>query len=170
MQMKKIIRIREERCTGCRVCEMVCSLEKEVVLSPKKSRIRIFQARTKGLDIPSICQLCNPAPCVNICPSGALKKDADTETIVADMETCIGEKCLKCTLECPYGAITWDVLDESLICCDLCGGDPECVKFCDPKALIFEKCDQAEAQEQRDHLEKLLQPFLEIQVARRWEG
>jgi Fe-S-cluster-containing hydrogenase component 2 len=160
--MKKIIRVREERCTGCRVCEMICSLEKEGVFNPKKSRIKMFQERAKGLDVPSVCQLCDPAPCVNICPVDALKKDANGGTIVVDRETCIGEKCLKCILECPYGAITWDSLSESLVCCDLCGGDPECVKFCEPRALMFEKCDQVEAQQQRSDLEKLLRPILKV--------
>ena len=79
------------------------------------------------------------------------------------METCIGEECLQCTMECPYGVITWGFVNESLICCDLCGGDPECVKFCDTRALEFDKCDQLEIQQQRNYLGKLLQPFLEIQ-------
>lgn len=157
--MLKIIRIREERCTGCRICEMICSLEKEGVFSPRKSRIRIFKDRAKGLDIPSVCQLCDPAPCVNICPNGALRKDANNGTVFIDMETCLGEECLKCTLACPYGAITWDVLNESLICCDFCGGDPECVKSCDKRAIIFEKCDQVEVRQQRNHLKKVLKPF-----------
>jgi carbon-monoxide dehydrogenase iron sulfur subunit len=163
MGLEKIIRLREERCTGCRVCEMICSLEKEGIFNPHRSRIKVFQRRPKGLDIPLVCQLCDPAPCVNICPSGALRKNTNTGAIFIDKETCIGERCLACTIECPYGAIAWDVLDESLICCDLCGGDPECVKFCDTRALEFEKCDQLEIQEQRSHLGKLLQPFLEIQ-------
>lgn len=62
-QMKKIIRVREERCTGCRVCKMVCSLEKEGSFNPRRSRIKVFQNRGEGLDIISICQQCEPAPC-----------------------------------------------------------------------------------------------------------
>jgi len=164
--MKKIIRIREERCTGCRVCEMICSLEKEGVFNPQKSRIKIFQNRAKGLDIASVCQLCNPAPCVDVCPAGALRIDADAGTILVDRETCVGEKCLKCTRECPYGAIAWDGLSESVVSCDLCGGDPECVKFCKPRTLTFEKCDPEETQKQRDDLQKFFQPILGVQKAR----
>jgi Fe-S-cluster-containing hydrogenase component 2 len=164
--MVKAIRIREERCTGCRCCELICSLDKEGAFSPQKARIKIFQDRGKGFDIPSVCQLCNPAPCVDVCPSGALTKDASTETVIFDKETCLGEKCLKCMSECPYGALSWNITEESITGCDLCGGDPECVKICDRRALQFERCDPAELQQQRKDLEKLLQPLLQNRVAR----
>lgn len=164
--MVKAIRIREERCTGCRSCELICSLDKEGVFNPQKSRIKIYQDRGKGFDIPSVCQLCNPAPCIDICPSGALTKDASTETVIFDKETCIGEKCLKCMSECPYGALHWDILKESVIGCDLCGGDPECVKTCDSRAIQFEKCDPVEIQQQRKNLEKLLHPLLQNRAAK----
>ena len=78
----------------------------------------------------------------------------------------MGEKCLECTRECPYGAITWDVPSESLVCCDLCAGDPECVKFCQPRALTFEECGPEEIRQQRDDLKKFFQPVLEVQRVR----
>lgn len=149
---------------------MVCSLEKEGVFNPQKSRIKIFQDRARGLDISSVCQRCDPAPCVDICPAGALRKDANNETVVLDGSICIGEKCLECSKACPYGAITWDVLGETLICCDLCGGDPECVKYCKPRVLLFEECDPIEIQQQRDDLEKLIRPFLNVKVAKAREN
>lgn len=166
-EMTKIIKIREERCTGCRVCELVCSLEKTEAFNPQKSRIKIFEDRRKGVEIASVCQLCDPAPCIDACPAGALGKDPKMGTLLINHEICQGERCLSCQSECPHGAITWDVEDESLICCDLCGGDPECVKVCRFRALTFEKCDPEEMEEQRNSLEALLEPFLKIQKANR---
>jgi hypothetical protein len=33
--------------------------------------------------------------------------------------------------------------------CDFCGGDPQCVAFCVPEALLFEHVDSAVATRQR---------------------
>ena len=160
----KIIRVRGERCTGCRVCELVCSLEKTGIFNPRKSRIKIFQDRAKGAEIASLCQMCNPAPCVDVCPAGALGKDPKAGTLIINQEMCIGGRCLRCVAECRYAAITWDAPDGSLICCDLCDGDPECVKVCRFRALTFEKCDLEEIEQQKTNLEELLQPFLKVQT------
>ncbi len=159
----KVIRIRQERCTGCRVCEMACSLEKEGAFNPQQSRIKIFQDRAEGLNIFSICQLCDPAPCVVACPVSALKRDPKDGTIAADKDICIGTKCLECIRECPYGAIRWNVPGDSPLSCDLCAGDPECVKFCRPGALTFEECGPEEIPQQRDDLKKFFQPFRKVQ-------
>ena len=35
------ISINKETCTGCRICEIVCSLSHERVINPEKSRIYI---------------------------------------------------------------------------------------------------------------------------------
>ncbi len=163
-EMMKIIKVRGERCTGCRVCELVCSLEKAGIFNPQKSRIKIFEDRTKGTEIASVCQMCDPAPCIDVCPAGALGKDSKAGTLIVNREMCIGERCLNCASECPYGAITWDVAGGSLICCDLCGGDPECVKVCRFRALTFEKCDPEEIEQQKNDLQELLQPFLKVQT------
>lgn len=144
---------------------MICSLTKEGIFNPGSSRIKIFQDRAKGLDVASFCQRCDSAPCIDACPMDALRRNRDTNTIVVESETCIGEKCLNCTLECPYGAINWDIACNSIISCDLCGGDPECVKNCQPRALLFEECDATEVQEQENELQRLLRPFVEFHRA-----
>ena len=40
-------------------------------------------------------------------------------------------------VSCPFGAITYDTDRRSLMKCDLCGGDPQCVRFCPTDALKF---------------------------------
>ena len=38
---------------------------------------------------------------------------------------------------CPFGAILYDPDNRRVIKCDLCGGDPQCVRFCPTGALQF---------------------------------
>jgi Fe-S-cluster-containing hydrogenase component 2 len=64
---------------------------------------------------------------MDICPEEALTKSAETGAISVDEELCI--RCESCVSACPFGAITI-APDESIIVCDLCGGDPTCVKYC----------------------------------------
>jgi Fe-S-cluster-containing hydrogenase component 2 len=44
---------------------------------------------------------------------------------------------------CPFGGITWDAETRSMIKCDLCDGDPECVKHCLYGALAWLPADEA---------------------------
>ena len=47
----------------------------------------------------------------------------------------LNEKCTGCKLcikACPFGAIQVGP-NREILKCDLCGGDPECVKYCQPR-------------------------------------
>jgi Fe-S-cluster-containing hydrogenase component 2 len=50
---------------------------------------------------------------------------------------------------CPYGAISLDTQRHIMIHCNLCEGDPECVKFCPTKALDFVRMDMADMPRRR---------------------
>jgi len=50
-----------------------------------------------------------------------------------DRELCIS--CFKCLEACPFGAIFAHPDCPGPIKCDLCGGDPECVKACPKEAI-----------------------------------
>ena len=58
-------------------------------------------------------------------------------------------------LNCPFGAISIDSGDEKLIKCDLCGGDPTCVKFCSTGALQYVKEDTYSLRKMKEAVEKL---------------
>ena len=66
-------------CTGCRICELVCSFHQERVFSPELSSIRILRNnRTAAIElsIDSTCDLCveeNVPQCIKYCVYGALK-------------------------------------------------------------------------------------------------
>ena len=49
-------------------------------------------------------------------------------------DVCI--KCGKCIEACPFAAIDWHPTKKTPLVCDVCDGEPECVKFCSPNALL----------------------------------
>ena len=51
--------------------------------------------------LPVMCQHCDSAPCVDVCPTGASFKRADGVVLV-NKHTCIG--CRYCMMACPYKA------------------------------------------------------------------
>jgi len=51
--------------------------------------------------LPVMCQHCETAPCVDVCPTGASFKRADGVVLV-NKHTCIG--CRYCVMACPYKA------------------------------------------------------------------
>ena len=134
--MNKTLVIDYERCTGCRNCEMACSVYHVQACNPAKSAVRVVKREREGLNVPIVCQQCEKAACADICPVQAISRDADTDAMVVDEDLCVG--CQMCVVACPFGAITLDKDRRQAIKCDLCGGaEPWCVRFCEPGALTY---------------------------------
>jgi len=112
---------------------MACSLMKEEVFSTTKSRIHIYQDESKCFSVPTICEHCTNPPCIPVCPVNAIIKDDISGIVNLDEEVCIG--CGKCKEACPFDSIR--IRNGKAFKCDLCGGDPECVKVCYPYALQY---------------------------------
>lgn len=136
--MGKMLFVDIGKCVGCGVCELVCSSKHNDHLDSNKSRIHntIFMEEATAISI--VCVHCEDPFCGKICPAGAItvEKDEDTgATLVTVSETkCVG--CKMCMLACPYGCIV--VSDKGYAeKCDLCGGAPECVKYCPTAAITF---------------------------------
>lgn len=115
------------KCTGCRRCEIACSLHHEKKIWPEASRIRIFML-IPGIEIPHLCAQCHDFPCVSACTFGALRVDERTNAVLVDREKCTG--CGKCIEACPGNIPFLHPEDNKAVICDLCEGDPECVKVC----------------------------------------
>ena len=93
-----------KRCIGCNACAVACkqennlpndvfftkTLSEEVGEYPKVSRVYI----------PTLCNHCEDAPCVDVCPTGASFKSEDTGIVDIDHEKCVG--CRACMMGCPY--------------------------------------------------------------------
>jgi len=136
MKYKRITSIDTDACTGCRMCEMVCSLvHGESSINPKNSRIRIEEDPEKGIFLPKVCNLCEDNPCIEACPESALSKDEKSGMIIVDDELCTA--CESCIDACSYDAISIDTMTDKAIICDLCEGDPMCVKYCLQGAIVF---------------------------------
>jgi Fe-S-cluster-containing hydrogenase component 2 len=60
-------------------------------------------------------------------------------------------------LVCPFGAISLD--GDRMIKCDLCEGDPQCVKWCATKALEFKPIDRARKSLMERKAEGILKSF-----------
>lgn len=132
--MQKAIVPLYEVCTGCRMCELVCALFHFGTINPKKSNITIAKRGIRH-DLPVVCNQglnCNEE-CVASCPVECIKRENGILKIIKD--ECIG--CEACVEACPYNAIK--MVGEIAIKCDLCDGDPNCVKFCSLGAIKFDE-------------------------------
>ncbi len=129
------ISISPERCTGCQSCEMVCSLSHEGACSPALSRIQVKKWGEIAVSIPIVCQHCEGAPCVSICPTRARKRVPETKAVVTDPEWCVG--CKSCIYACPYAAPVIHPDTGKTMTCDLCDGKPLCTQACTVGALSY---------------------------------
>ena len=137
----RLIEVSHRRCTGCRSCEMVCSLAHEGECSAAKSRIKILRDEEFGNNVISLCLHCADAICIASCPNEALRRNPETGAVLVDDELCIG--CEACVEVCILGALSLNPEKTVVFKCDLCGGDPECVKWCNRGALAFVETDVA---------------------------
>lgn len=134
--MPKLI-IESERCTGCNSCMLVCSFTHEGYCSLARSRIWIAKDEERAVSEPQVCIQCEEIHCIEVCPVEALSQDEIRGVLKWDGERCT--HCHLCAEACPYGGIQFDRMDELLIC-DLCRGDPACVKVCRlPGAIKYER-------------------------------
>lgn len=151
--MEKIIAVEYEKCTGCRLCELVCSVVHHGVSNPERSRIRVIKWESEGIYVPTVCQQCEDAPCMNACPQKAISRDPETDAVMVDYSKCIG--CRFCVAVCPFGAMSYNAKDKKVFKCDLCGGDPQCVRFCDVKAVNYVPANTVSYLKKRVTAEKL---------------
>ncbi len=133
------------RCTGCRVCELVCSEFHEGIFQPSLARVHVVSFDETVQDVPIVCQQCHDAPCQEACPEDSISRNPETTAVVIDRDLCI--QCGACVRACVIGldqiepehklAIRLDEGKEMPLKCDLCAGEPQCVKFCPTEALVF---------------------------------
>lgn len=137
-------------CVGCRTCMAVCSLSHFGAVSPELAGIQVmWLPREGGVVEAYTCKQCNGPECLYICPTEAIYIDELTGARVIDEEECIG--CKACIEACPnkpsaahYHGIGLSPIRynaEKNVCfkCDLCGGEPLCVRFCPVGALSLSK-------------------------------
>ena len=162
--MEKILVVDHERCTGCRLCEMVCSVKHTGANSPNRSRIHIIKWPMEGFELPMLCQQCEDAPCIAVCPKDALSRDLALGRVVLNHDLCIG--CKMCVAACPFGGMGIDTVTRKMIKCDLCDGEPACVRFCDSGALKFVPVNSVNLIKKRDAGQRLSEVMSKTSSAR----
>ena len=133
--MSKVLMIHPDKCTGCKNCVLACGFKHEEQFRPAASRIHVFTWEREGFSVPLMCQQCDSAACMKVCPTAALFRTKGETLVEYDQAKCIG--CRMCTIACPFGCAVYDGVTGSIIKCDTCDGDPACVKLCPSQALEF---------------------------------
>ena len=67
-----------------------------------------------------------------VCPTSALYRNT-AGIIAVEEKRCIG--CRMCSLACPFGAMHFHATKKAAFKCDLCQGEPQCVRVCAPGTL-----------------------------------
>jgi len=132
-------------CTGCMRCMTTCSTYNFGATSLSKSRIQIIRHEGHAITRmdeednlifqPLLCQQCDKPHCQNVCPVKAISADKETLAKSINYDKCIG--CRLCMIACPFGAMRYDPLRKKVYKCELCEGDPQCVRLCPTTALQF---------------------------------
>ena len=116
------IKIDREKCSGCHLCEIVCSLHHLGVINVEKSAIRIHKRDLDdSLHTPVLCRQCKEMKCLQ---GEEVVEPSERKRFLWDRARAD---------RCPFDALS--VTGHEAYHCDLCGGNPECVKVCTPRAI-----------------------------------
>ena len=126
-----MITLALENCSGCNRCEVHCSFFHSGKIGRSGARIKVVKIEALGIDYPVICQHCQERYCIK-CPENAIEIGSLGQIVVSPT---LCTACGTCEIMCPIGAI--QMFEEIPYVCDLCGGDPRCVKACTMDAIHY---------------------------------
>ena len=137
--MESIV-VNSNLCDGCLNCSNMCASIHNA------SRIKIIEHDSSFYSI--VCQHCESAPCIKICPTEAITDDG------VNTEKCIG--CGLCVMVCPFGAMTFQskVAEKCDLCADREEG-PACIKACTKRAITVADPEKVRAKNQEKYLAKM---------------
>ena len=132
------------KCIGCHACSIACKAEHDVPIGVNRCWVKTVEKGTfpdtRRLFLPVLCNQCDNAPCVKICPTNALYKRRDG---IVDLngDSCIG--CRSCMNACPYDQLFIDPDTRTAEKCNFCANRveqellPSCVIVCPTQCRIF---------------------------------
>jgi len=163
------------RCVGCNACTLACKIENGTPPDVYWTRVYTEEAGTypdvETTYVPALCNHCEDAPCVKVCPTGASHQRADGIVLV-NQDACIG--CRFCMMACPYNErfylrhgtletgyfgertefedAKWPLFTEGTVHkCTFCahrvdeGLEPACVVTCPTEARVFGDLEDEES-------------------------
>ncbi len=137
------------RCIGCHSCSLACARLVHKAFSWNKAGIRIKSTGGISSGFQAIvCLACNPAPCAEACPTGAMMPRKNGGGVMHKASVCI--QCGKCAAACPVEAIYLDETNAPHVCIH-CG---RCVSFCPHDCLELAEEKETTACMEGCHVEK----------------
>ena len=141
----KTIKIDADKCTGCRLCEVICSAShaepKYSSNNPARSRIQIIRHPLKDIWLPVFAGEYTAAECMG--------RD---QYIIDGKEY---PECSFCRAACPSRETFKEPDSDLPLKCDMCEDEdkPLCVDWCLNEALIYE--EREEEVEEQVEMEKV---------------
>ena len=145
--------IDNRKCIGCHACTVACKAEHDVPIGVNRTWVKYIEKgsfpNTRRTFTVLRCNHCDDAPCVKICPVGALFNREDG-IVDFNNERCIG--CKSCIQSCPYDAIYIDPESQTAAKCNYCahrvdlGLKPACVNVCPEQAIISGDMENPESE------------------------
>lgn len=135
-----------KRCFGCHTCEVACKVANNMPKGIAYLEVQCeggasydtsageFPNNTLSF-LPMQCQHCAEPACLEVCPTGATRKDEETGIVYVETEECIG--CQSCISSCPYEGVRTLVPDEVSYYLELATGEPDAPAH---MAATVEKC------------------------------
>jgi Fe-S-cluster-containing dehydrogenase component/formate-dependent nitrite reductase membrane component NrfD len=132
------------KCIGCHACTIACKAEHQIPVGVNRCWVKTVEKGsfpdTRRFFFPVLCNQCEEAPCVRICPTRALFKRRDG---IVDLNgaSCIG--CRACMEACPYDQLFIDPNTHTAEKCNFCANRvenkllPACVSVCPTECRIF---------------------------------
>ena len=120
------IAVNHSKCTGCRLCEIACSLFHLEIINPEKSAIRIQKDDLDtSMNKPQVCRQCKEMKCLD---GENVAQESEKKKFVWRRDR--AEKC-------PFKGL--NILDDDAYHCDFCHGHPQCVLVCTTEAIRVKK-------------------------------
>ena len=141
------------KCIGCHACTIACKSEHDIPVGANRCWVKTVEKGsfplTQRLFLPVLCNQCEDAPCMNICPTSALFRRRDG---IVDLhgDVCIG--CRGCMAACPYDQLFIDPNTRTAEKCNFCANrienrlEPACVSVCPTECRIFGDLDDPESE------------------------
>jgi len=149
--MSRYLTHNAKKCVACQACEVQCKTHHDLPPGPNLCRIERLEPET-GTDplgqgfVFMACFHCDEAACMDVCPTGAIRRRKKDGIVHIESALCIG--CRSCIIACAWGACQWNPRTNKAVKCDYCmdrldaGLKPSCVTICLTSCLDFVPADQ----------------------------